>query len=109
MVFCRKSTLLCKQLVRRSMVFSTVQISMPGTSCACVAAGISRQGSRNNDTTRAIRPIIKFLIEIISVAVKLLRDIDDTTLKPHSRVEVLPRASWLKQIQGRRIRNNNGI
>jgi hypothetical protein len=30
----------------------------------------------------------------------LLRDIDDTTLKPHSRVEVLPGASWLKQIQG---------
>ena len=33
-VFCRKSTLLCRQEVRRSIVFSTVQISMPGTSCA---------------------------------------------------------------------------
>jgi len=30
----RKLTLLWRQLVRRSMLFSAVQISMPGTSCA---------------------------------------------------------------------------
>src|SRR4051812_49256118 len=42
MVFCRKITLLCRQLVRRSMVFSTVQISMPGTSCAHAAADVRK-------------------------------------------------------------------
>src|SRR5262249_58806919 len=32
--FCRNSTLLCRQMVRRLRSRSTVQISMPGTSCA---------------------------------------------------------------------------
>jgi hypothetical protein len=32
--FWRKSTLLCRQLVLRTMLFSIVQTSIPGTSCA---------------------------------------------------------------------------
>src|SRR5580692_11458332 len=102
MVFCRKSTLLCRQLVRRSMVFSTVQISMPGTSCAYVTPDDSSQGSKAADVTRAIRPIIEILIKTAPVAVKLLRDIDHTTLRPHSRVEVLLGASGPGQIRIRR-------
>jgi hypothetical protein len=83
------------------MVFSTVQISMPGTSCACVTADVSKQGSKASDATQAIRLIIRILVEMRLVAVKLLRDIDDTILKPHSRVEVSPGASRPKQ--GRQI------
>jgi hypothetical protein len=72
------------------MVFSTVQISMPGTSCARATVFVSAQTQKSTDATRAIRPIIKILIEMPLIGVKLLRDIDDTILKPHSRVEVLP-------------------
>jgi hypothetical protein len=39
------------------MVFSTVQISMPGTSCAWAVIAISQQGAAI-ETARAIRPII---------------------------------------------------
>src|SRR5450759_4858127 len=90
MVLCRKSTLLCRQEVRRSMVFSTVQISMPGTSCARPSTVTNRQGS-NADAASAIRPIIKILIQAIS-AVNLSRancePPQDITPKPHSRAEV---------------------
>src|SRR5262244_38652 len=41
MLFWRKSTLLCKQDVRRSIAFSTVQISIPGISCARSSGGIA--------------------------------------------------------------------
>jgi hypothetical protein len=41
------------------MVFSTVQISMPGTSWAGAVAGVSRQAAIATGTARAIRPIIK--------------------------------------------------
>jgi hypothetical protein len=41
------------------MVFSTVQISMPGTSCARAVADVSTHGAIATDATRAIRPIIK--------------------------------------------------
>jgi len=62
-VFIRKSTLLCRQLVRRSMVFSAVQISMPGTSWARLSPDISRQGVKTKDAVSAIRPIINILIQ----------------------------------------------
>jgi hypothetical protein len=38
------------------MVFSTVQISMPGTSCAFALADINPQGIK--DITNIVRPII---------------------------------------------------
>src|SRR5665647_2725499 len=97
-VFCRKSTLLCRQLVRRSMVFSTVQISMPGTSCAGAVVDISMQTATATGAAKAMRPIIKIL------PVNLLRARSGagkiTTLKPHSRVEVLRRAPQLTQGTG---------
>jgi hypothetical protein len=40
------------------MVFSTVQISMPGTSCAAALLDISAQGISDKDATKIIRPII---------------------------------------------------
>jgi hypothetical protein len=55
------------------MVFSTVQISMPGTSCAGASAGVSTQAVTITDPTRAIRPIIKILIQLALVTVNLLR------------------------------------
>jgi hypothetical protein len=45
------------------MVFSTVQISMPGTSWARVSAEVSMQVSNATDAGRAIRPVIKILIK----------------------------------------------
>src|SRR4051812_38210702 len=62
MVFCRKSTLLCRQLVRRSMVFSTVQISMPGTSCARASGIASMHAIDIIGVKRTIRPAVKILI-----------------------------------------------
>jgi hypothetical protein len=53
--------LLCRQLVRRSMVFSTVQISMPGTSWARAPADHSMQCAETTEATRAIRLIMKIL------------------------------------------------
>jgi hypothetical protein len=55
------------------MVFSTVQISMPGTSCAVARADISRQGAITIDATRAIRPIIESLMQGALATVNLLR------------------------------------
>src|SRR5664280_2037364 len=102
-VFCRKSTLLCRQLVRRSMVFSTVQISMPGTSCAAARPPGNQQGATTIDATRAIRPIMEILIQANARTVNLLRANaetgEHTTPKPHSRVEVLRSAP---QLWGRR-------
>src|SRR5258708_3301902 len=95
MVFCRNSTLLCRQLVRRSMVFSTVQISMPGTSCARTE-NAGKQIARVVEAARAMRPVMEiFISTILSITVitancaALAEDFEDTTLKPQSRVEVL--------------------
>src|SRR5665213_1194887 len=104
MVFCRNSTLLCRQEVRRSMVFSAVQISMPGTSCARVGAGVSTPDIASASTSviaATIRPILKTFILVIFATVNLLRACDyrqasagraryhsrDTIVKPHSRAE----------------------
>src|ERR1700682_6527790 len=84
-VFCRKSTLLCRQLVRRSMVFSTVQISMPGTSCAWAFA--DRQGVSSAETTKTVRPIIKSSFKKAFITANCSKppgDTRDTTLIPHS-------------------------
>src|SRR5690349_23807772 len=62
MVFCRKSTLLCRQEVRRSMVFSTVQISMPGTSWACPAFANNMNVAQAAMAAIRIRPFMKLLI-----------------------------------------------
>jgi len=44
------------------MVFSAVQISMPGTSCAVARPPASQPGATTADTTRAIRPIVEILM-----------------------------------------------
>src|SRR5277367_6782360 len=95
MVFCRKSTLLCRQEVRRSMVFSTVQISMPGTSCACTR-NAGKQTASAAEAARAIGPAMEIFIQIILSIILITAncaapaaDCEDTTLKPQSRVEVL--------------------
>jgi hypothetical protein len=41
------------------MVFSTVQISMPGTSCAHARPAFSRQGTRTKHIAATVRMIIK--------------------------------------------------
>jgi hypothetical protein len=45
------------------MVFSTVQISMPGTSWASALADISTLAISDKATTKTIRPIIGTLID----------------------------------------------
>jgi hypothetical protein len=47
------------------MVFSTVQISMPGTSCAPALADISTLGINDKDVATIIRPIIESLIDCV--------------------------------------------
>jgi hypothetical protein len=72
------------------MVFSTVQISMPGTSCALLSDEISTQDANSARTKRASLPIMEIPINIAitSICAEPLRGIKDTTLKPHSRGEV---------------------
>src|SRR5258708_35158012 len=108
MVFCRNSTLLCRQLVRRSMVFSTVQISMPGTSCAWLPVDISMQGVKTTDATQAMRPNMKILNPKSARHGQFVasegQGRHDITLKPQSRVEVLrsrPQLRLRDRIQGR--------
>jgi hypothetical protein len=45
------------------MVFSTVQISMPGTSWARAIDNIGAQNAKTIDIMKAIRPIIVVLLE----------------------------------------------
>jgi hypothetical protein len=54
------------------MVFSTVQISMPGTSCAVAAPQRSRQGVKTSAAAKAIRPIIESSL-LGELSVNLLR------------------------------------
>src|SRR3954466_9505086 len=68
MVLIRKSTLLCRQLVRRSMVFSTVQISMPGTSWAAAVAESRAQMAGNNVAANTGRLIISFNLRFYQAA-----------------------------------------
>src|ERR1700692_2690977 len=100
MVFCRKSTLLCRQLVRRSMVFSTEQISMPGTSCARAAADIITHGAGTTDVTSTIRTSVEIFMSVAphpgQFVASLMQGIEDIIRKPHSRVEVCDRVPWLK-------------
>src|SRR5471030_1194057 len=80
------------------MVFSTVQISMPGTSCASALPNFKAQGSSNKDAAKTIRLIIKAPIDFVVTAktakrcfqhrvngpARKQRDI----LQPHSRAEI---------------------
>src|ERR1700753_1815492 len=96
-VFCRKSTLLCRQEVRRSMVFSTVQISMPGTSCAVAVCSAYVFAAASSDTVRSDLAITsRAVIKILDGALPAFNSLranfggaDDNTGKPHSGVEVL--------------------
>jgi hypothetical protein len=47
------------------MVFSTVQISIPGTSCERVSVDISMQQVKSPQATKAIRPVIEIPINPI--------------------------------------------
>src|ERR1700733_2019344 len=95
MVFCRKSTLLCRQLVRRSMVFSTVQISMPGTSCARASMDIVMHGASTAGVTRMNRPSVEILMPVAPHPGQFVASpifvVEHITRKPHSRVEVCDR------------------
>src|SRR4029077_20074828 len=90
MVFCRKSTLLCRQEVRRSMVFSTVQISMPGTSCArtCPPDAITKSNVATH--IESFRPgmQVPHKTSITANCADRARSREDTILAPHSRVEL---------------------
>src|ERR1700687_2631077 len=93
------------------MVFSTVQISMPGTSWARTSADASTEGARATDTTRAIRPIMEILVQVSLITpncTEPAQDVKDTTLKPHSRVEVLRKTPNLMQGRGARRGTQRG-
>src|SRR5215510_2587337 len=90
MVFWRKSTLLCKQEVRRSMVFSTVQISMPGTSWARTCPGDNVTDNKIAKQIEAFRLNMQVPHPGLITAMCAVRAqaAEDTILVPHSRVEL---------------------
>src|ERR1700721_2667214 len=72
------------------MVFSTVQISMPGTSCARAVADIARQGASSRGVTRAIRPSLEIFMRVAPHPGQFVASpVEDIIRNPHSRVEVL--------------------
>jgi hypothetical protein len=77
--------LLCRQEVRRSMVFSAVQISMPGMSCA-KAPGAKKQGEIIIIAAHESRTIMSS--PRLCPSYEIAGEPKDTTLKPHSHGEV---------------------
>jgi hypothetical protein len=84
------------------MVFSTVQISMPGTSCAPALPDISTPGNSDIDATQTIRPIIGVLIDCAKMPETAkprfprrvngpARNAEENILQPYSRVEIWQR------------------
>jgi hypothetical protein len=80
--------LLCKQDVRRSIAFSTVQISMPGTSCARSSAGIVVRSKNAGAATKILNLIKSSREDSDSHQIDRVHEGRDITLIPHSGVVI---------------------